>query len=198
MRVRWNRKSALPLLLLALLYTAGAAQLAQRHAHCDESLPEGLAWGIRRVDSGLTWLLETSSRLRLGSWLGNSWAPGSIGWPATSESPPEQPQPNPLTSFSSFKAHADNVPETLDYGQIKIEPRSPDGASQATVLRLIECATEPLVILARPQVVIVTAEFPRLQTTEGELADLPDSPATAPLTDLPCRFRQIEPDSSTI
>ena len=199
MRIRWSRKNAFPLLLLAFLYLAGAAHLAQRHSGCDSGLPEGLASGLQWVESGLSRFSEASSRLRFGSWLGNSWAPGSIGWRAASASPANQLQ----LKLSTWTVQAARSFQSLDPGRTKTEALLVDAASEsAESLRVPECWIRPLIVLAKPEVVIVTAEFPRLEISEVGLAALPDLPDPPASAQLPlrsgCRMMPIHPAKSTI
>ncbi|MEE8583824.1 MAG: hypothetical protein V3T83_03130 [Acidobacteriota bacterium] len=200
MRIRWNGKNAFPLLLLAFLYLAGAGHLAQRYSGCDSTLPDGLASGLQWVGSGLSWFREASSQLRLGSWLGNSWAPGSIGWRAASASPAKLPHPKPLSGFSSLTVQAADSFQSLHPRPTKIESLLVDAASEsAEGLRVPDCGTRPLIVLAKPEVVIVTAEFPRLEISEVGLAALPDPPASAQLpVRSGCQMRPIGPHKSTI
>lgn len=195
MRIRWSRKSAVPLLLLAVLYAAGAAQLSRSYARCDLSLPGKLASGIEWAESGWNWFAQASSRLRLGSWLGNSWAPGSIGWSAAADSPS-----NLRSDSGTLTAHAAAPAPALGTDWPQLEPL--EVAVELKRVRFADCRTRRVLLLARPEVVIVTAQFPRLPVSESRLSELPDrhNPAsqTQPPSRTGCPTAPFLPDPSTI
>ena len=193
MRIRWSRKAALPLLLLAVLYAAGAAQLANSYSRCDTSLPDRLASGLQWAEKGWTWFTQASSRLRLGSWLGNSWAPGSIGWRAASDSP--------SNDSASLTVHAASSVEASRPDWRQIEPLEIT-VKAVQEFRIADCRTRAMLVLKRPEVVIVTAEFPRLPVSESELEVLPDRFDPASDAQLPsqtgCPITPFLPDPATI
>ena len=149
MKIRVSARNVLPLMLLLTLYAGGTLYLAERLLPCSCVADEG-QFRVSILDKSVDFLTSFSTEGRFGSWLGNSWAPGSFGWTTRVEA-------------SSAKVDSEDI-GVVDCEDPPLEPVLPIRSPSTTTHYDFIPATHVSIVVVAPQQRVEPEETPVART----------------------------------